>query len=219
MTEATTPVKAPAKPKAEVTKVTMTDGREVEFAGKRNMNKGFTIDAHKGEVTALFDFRTGDTLGLTITKHDPMLLQLAGHGLIQKGGDEAAGVKDDAGNPDVPSMVLAVESILKRLANTEATLDDRWFAETAAGDGFSGASVVIRAIMEASGKDQAFVKAFLEKRLEAGKAEGLTRQKMYAAYRKPGTKTGTIVARMEQEKLAANTSSIDADAELAEMVG
>ena len=205
-----------AKAKTEVTKVKMLDGREVDFAGKRNINKGFTLG--EDSVTATFDFRTGDTLSLEIMRDDPMILQLAGHGLVQKGGDEAAGVKDEVGNPDVPSMVLGVEAILNRIADTGKSLDDRWYAETAAGDGFSGASVVIKAIMEASGKDQTFIKGFLEKKLEAGKGEGLTRQKMYAAYRKPGTKTGIILARMEQEKLAAASSSVDADAELAEMV-
>ena len=91
-------------------------------------------------------------------------------------------------------------------------------------DGFSGASVVIRAIMEASGKDATFVKAFLEKKLADSKAEAeanggkpITRQGIYAAYRKPGTKIAAIIARMEQEKLAATAVDVDADADLKEM--
>lgn len=219
--ETTTAAAAPKKPAVEITKVKMTDGREVDFAGKRNLNKDFTVGDN--EVTARFDFRTGDTLSLAIKAGDPMLLQLAGHGLVQKAGDEAAGVKDEQGQPDVPSMVLAIESVLKRLANTDASVEDRWFAERAAGDGFSGASVVLKAIMEATkgspkypdGMSLEQVKAFLDQKLEAGKAEGLTRQKLYAAYRKPGSKTAAIIARMEQEKLAAATSSVDADADLA----
>lgn len=231
MTEATaTTTKTPAKPKAEVTKVQMDDGREVDFVGKRNLNKDAKVN-EDGSVTATFDFRNGTVLELTIQAGDPMMAKLAGHGLVQKGGDEAAGVKDEAtGKPDVDSMALAVEAVLTRMANREAALDDRWFAERAAGDGFSGASVVIQAIMEASkgvnpakpdGLSLAEVKAFLEKKLEAAKAKGepLTRQAMYAAYRKPGTKTAVIIQRLEAEKAAKAAGSVDADAELAEMVG
>lgn len=223
MTEANTTIDTAAakKPKTEVTKVTMKDGREVEFAGKRNLNKSFKIAEDGSGVGATFDFRTGDTLSLTVSKDDPLVLQLAGHGLVQKAGDEAAGVKDANGQPDVPSMVLAIESVLKRLANTNAAMDDRWFAESAAGEGFSGASVVIRAIMEATGKDQEFVKAFLEKKLADDKATTppgtLNRQKLYASFRKPGSKTAAIIERMEREKLAAATTGVDADAELEAM--
>lgn len=217
MTEATA-AKAPAKPKAEVTKVTMDDGREVEFVGKRNLNKDFKVN-EDGSVTASFDFRTGTALSLTIDEDDPMLAQLAGHGLVQKGGDEAAGVKNEDGTPDVASMALAVEAILKRIANREATIEDRWYAETAAGDSFSGASVVIKAIAEATEKTVEWVKGFLEKKLAADKAAGgtLTRQKLYQSFRKPGTKTAAIIERLEREKLAGAAAAVDADAELAAM--
>jgi hypothetical protein len=220
MSEAATAAPAAKAKKAatEVTKVKMKDGREADFAGKRNLNKGFECNWEKGEVTATFDFRTGDTLSLTVDKNDPMILQLAGHGLIQKAGDETAGVKDEQGNPDVPSMVLAVESILTRLANTEASIDDRWYAESEGGGGFSGAAVVIKAICEVSGQSLEQVKAFLERKLKEGEAQKLTRQKLYAAYRKPGSKTAAVIKRLEEEKLAAQTSSIDPDADMAELM-
>lgn len=204
-----------AKAKPEEIKVKLSDGREATFVGKRNINKDYTTNVEAGSVTATFDFRTGDTLSLTVDDL-PMILELAGHGLIQKAGDEAAGVKDAAGNPDVPSMVLAVDSVLTRLADVSKTIKERWFAEVAAGDGFSGASVVIRAIMEASGKDQTFVKAFLEKKLAEGKDSGLTRQKMYQAYRR-SEKIGAIIKRLEDEAAKASTPAIDADAQLAEL--
>lgn len=218
MSETQAPAKV-TKAKPEVTEVTLNDGRVVKFTGKKNLNKEYTSDTKAGTVKAVFDFRTGDTLAFETGIDDlEMLLQCAGHGIIQKGGDECSKVKAlENGEPDVESMVVAVESVLTRLANTAASLDDRWFAATEGGDGFSGASVVIRAIMEATSKDAPFVKAYLEKKLEAGKAEGLTRQKLYQAYRKPGSKTAAIIARMEQEKLAATTTSVDPDADLAEM--
>ena len=211
------------KAKPEVTEVTLNDGRTAKFVGKRNLNKSHSIDTAAGTVTTTFDFRTGDTIAFTTGIDDlEMLLNMAGHGAEQKGGDETAKVKAlENGEPDIDSMVIAVENIVSRLSNTEASFDDRWYAETAAGDGFSGASVVIRAIMEASGKDAPFVKAFLEKKLVDDKAAGgqLTRQKLYNAYRKPGTKIAAIIARMEQEKLAASTATatVDADADLAAM--
>jgi hypothetical protein len=213
---------SPTVKKVEIVKVTMTDGRVVEFAGKRNMNKGFVVK--EDSVTSTFDFRTGDSLSWTCSLGDPMLFQLAGHGTIQKAGDEAAGVKGADGQPDVPSMVLAVESVLTRLANTQASIEDRWFAESAAGDSFSGASTVMKALLEATnairaaaGKtpvDIAFIKAMLEKRLETGKAEGLTRQKLYQSFRRPGTKTAAIIERLDRERAASAAPSVDVEEEL-----
>lgn len=215
--EATTTTKA--KPKPEVTPVTMKDGRVVPFVGKRNLNKDYKIDAANGTVAATFDFRNGESHTFTTGIDDvEMLLTLAGHGAVQKGGDETSKVKAlENGEPDVDSMSLAVGAVLARLSNRAAELKDRWFAESAAGDSFSGAAVVVRAISEATGKDIDFVKSYLEKKLEAGKAEGLTRQKLYQAYRKPGSKTAIIIARMEQEKLAEATKGVDVDAALEEM--
>jgi hypothetical protein len=69
-----------------------------------------------------------------------------------------------------------------------------------------------------TGKDIAWVKDFLEKKLTAGKEAGLTRQKLYAAFRAPNTKTAPVIARLEAEK-AQKDSGIDADAALAEALG
>jgi hypothetical protein len=211
------------KAKPEVTEVTMNDGRVVKFVGKRNLNKDYTIDEGAGTVTAIFDFRTGDTVKFTTGIDDlEMLLTCAGHGAIQKGGDETSKVKAlENGEPDLESQVLAVEAVVARLSNTAASLDDRWYKETEAGDGFSGASVVIKAIMEFSAENgkpltAPEVKAMIEKRLEKGKTDEppLTRQRLFQAYRKPGTKIAAIISRMEQEKLAATAPKIDVDAEL-----
>lgn len=202
-----------AKPKPEVVKVTMTDGRVVEFVGKRLLDKNYTTEGDS--VTATFDFRNGETRKVKVDLGDPILFKFAGHGIVQKIGDETAGVKNEDGSPDVDSMVVAVDSIISRLAGT-GSVEDRWYAERAAGDGFSGASVVIKAIMEASGKDVAFVKGFLDKKLAAGKESGLTRQKLYASFRAPGTKTAPIIERLEKEKKAP-APAVNADDALAEM--
>lgn len=230
--QGTEAAKKPAKAKPEVVKVKMKDGREVDFVGKRLLNKDYVVS--DSGVKAIFDFRNGETQSIFISNGDPILAKFAGHGMLQKIGDETAGVKDEDGQPDIDNMVLAVENLIGRLSG-QGSVDDRWFAERAAGDGFSGASVVIKAIAEARGdafrakgdeakaeaayKDVAWVKAFLEKRLADDKAAGgsLTRQALYKSFRAAGTKTAPIIERLEKEKKAP-PPALDADAELAGMV-
>jgi hypothetical protein len=206
-TQASTEAKA-KRPATEYTKVKMDDGREVEFAGKRKMAKEIIVDEAAGNVTTRFDFRNGKTLTVSasqLTKADA--LYACGHGLGQKCGDNAAGVDD------VEDMYLAVEDVVKQL-----TVDKSWSAAREAGDSTAGASIVIKAICEANGKSVDFVKEFLNKKLEAAKAAGqkLSRQELYNAFRNPATKTGQIIKRLEEEKLAKG-SSVDASALLAEM--
>ena len=204
--------------------VVMEDGTTKVFVGKRRMLKDYTVN-EDGSVTARFDFVNGAVRSITMNPDDSLFAQAAGHGLIQKGGDEAAG------DETVEDMVIHVEAILERLAKGE------WGAERGTGDGFSGASVVIRAIMEAKAqiaaeqgkseeevaaisRDQASVKAYIEKALEKDKAAGgsLTRQKLYQSYRAPGTRTAAIIERIEREKASKNVA-VDAEAELEAMMG
>src|SRR6185295_16574320 len=118
-------------------KVAMTDGRTVEFVGKRRMIK--TTSEEGTSASVRFDFVDGSTRSLKMDRTDPLALKLLAHGIAQKVGDETAGEKE------VGDMVLAVDSILERLAKGE------WGVERGASDGFSGASVVIRALCEATG--------------------------------------------------------------------
>lgn len=207
MSETDNSTAAPAatekKAPPEVKKVTMTDGRIVDFVGKRRMIKDTSEDGTK--VTARFDFVDGSTRSVTVDLTDPLAPKFLGHGILQKVGDETAGDKD------VEDMVLHVDAILERLSKGE------WGIERGASDGFSGANIVIKAIMEATGKDLDFVKAFLDKKLEAGKEAGLTRQALYKAFRDPNSKTGQIVLRLEAEK-AKKDSGVDGDAAIAEML-
>lgn len=202
-TDNSTPTTAEKKAPAEVKKVTMSDGRVVDFVGKRRMIKETTEGDNS--VTVRFDFVDGNTRSITVDLTDPLAVKFLGHGISQKVGDETAGDKE------VDDMVLHVDAILERLSKGE------WGVERGASDGFSGASVVVKAIMEATGKDQAFVKAFLDKKLEDGKANGLTRQALYKAFRDPSSKTGQIILRLEAEK-AKKESGVDGDAAIAEML-
>lgn len=188
MTDATVTEIATKKAPAVVNSVTMTDGRVVGFAGNRQMLK--TIILNGNEVSVRFDFANGEVRYFKAP--ESMIAQLAGHGASQKIGDETT--KTDG----IDDTILAVESIIARLEAGE------WGATRTAGDGFSGASIVIRAIAETSGKSIEIVKAFLQKKLDAAKAKGevLTRQKLYESFRAANTPTGAIIARLEAEKAA-----------------
>lgn len=202
---------AEAKPKAEVEQITMNDGRVVGFAGKRRMLKNTELDQSKiaidganvliqeGAVRVRLDFRNGATL--TYTPKAELLGKLIGHGAEQKLGDETAGVEK------VEDMVLAVEDLIGRLDQGE------WGAERAAGDSFAGASVVIRAICEVTGKSLDVVKAFLQKKLDDAKARGekLSRKELYDGFRAPGSKTAEVIKRLEEEALAKSTKVNAAD--------
>lgn len=193
-----------AKPKAVVEKVKMTDGREVDFAGKRKMLKTVVIDREKNTVSVRFDFRNGETRSFQVPS--TLALDCAGHGASQKIGDETAG------EDDIDDMVIAVDAIIHRL------LAGDWSAEREAGDGFSGASVVIKAIVEVSGKSVDDVKAFLDKKLADDKSRGgkLTRAALYASFRNPTSKTGQVIERLEREKKSKN-NAVDADALMTEL--
>lgn len=198
---------APAKSKTEYTTVKMEDGRDVQFAGTRQVDKTSLIDVAAGTAAVRFDFRNGKTITLAANDLTPetQLTALA-HGLSQKVGDEWSGTKD------IEDIVLTAEAIVTRLKK------DGWSAPREAGDSLSGASVVIRAIVEATGKTVEAVKAFLDGKIEAAKARGekLTRQELYSSFRNPASKTGQIIKRLEEEK-AAKATKFSADDLLAEM--
>ena len=192
---------APAK--AEVQIVKMNDGRNVGFAGKRKMVKETFTEGNSGIVR--FDFRNGEVRTFEIP--GDMLLNFALHGASQKIGDETAGLED------VDDMVVAVDEIINRLGNGE------WFAKRSSGDGFAGASVVIRAICEVTGKAVSDVKAFLQKKLDdaAERGETLTRAALYASFRNPASKTGKVIERLEAEK-RSKKGGPDANDLLSELV-
>jgi hypothetical protein len=215
--ESNTATATPARPKTEYLEVKMEDGRTVSFAGKRKLNKETLIDDSKiviegdvmqiqaGAVSIRMDFRNGTTRTFPIPLG--MMAKFAGHGAEQKYGDELA---SPASNPlSEEDMVLAVEDLDK-----EIQAGNWGKGRSAGGGGVSGASIVVQAIMEATGKDLATVKDYLDKKIAS--TEGLTRRALYDSFRVAGTKTGIIIKRMEDEKLA-KTAKVDADAALADI--
>lgn len=191
MSENQTETVAQKKAPAEVEKVTMTDGRVVEFAGKRKLLKEVVINGTS--VSVRFDLRNGETRTFEVPQS--LLLQFAGHGASQKIGDETAG------ETDVEDMVLAIDNISARLSEGE------WGAERKAGGGFSGAGIVVKALVAVSGKSVEEVKAWIEGKITELKC---TRQALYTSLRNPKTAIGQKISELELEK-KAKEAKFDAD--------
>lgn len=166
----------------EVEKVRMTDGREVEFAGKRKLLKEVIVDGERAGVRC--DFRNGETRMYFIPAS--LTLYSAGHGAAQKYGDETAGVDD------VDDMVLATDDLDAQIQA------GNWRAEREGG-GMSGTSVLLRALIEYSGRTVEQVKEFLKGKKQAEKM---------ALRNSPKVKP--IVDRLESEKLA-KAAKVDTD--------
>lgn len=179
------------KKEAAVETVTMADGRVVEFAGKRKLLKESLQDAD-GNVQVRLDFRNGETRLFTIPSS--MLAKFAAHGAEQKLGDEIAGLND------VDDCVIAVDELIDRLYNGD------WSIKREA-SGMAGTSVLVRALVEHTGKTVEAIKGFLSGKSQAEKVALRNNPKI-----KP------IVERIEAEK-AAKSSKVDTDAMLGELEG
>jgi hypothetical protein len=204
------PAKSSAK-KTEYTEVKMEDGRTVMFAGKRSMNKEILVAEDNSSVSVRFDFRNGMTSTYQIPGHH--ILYAAGHGYAQKLGDEVAGMKDPNGAPaSEEDKLLAIEALHERLNSSTD-----WNRVSSGEESVSGASVVIRAIAEVSGKSLAEVKAFLQAKLADAEARGqkLTRAALYSSFR-VSKSVGPVIERMEKEK-ASKAPAVNADDLLSEI--
>ena len=180
-----------AKIETQVETVTMTDGRLVDFAGKRKLLKESSVTAD-GKVQVRLDFRNGETRLFTLP--DALLNKFAAHGAEQKLGDEIAGLTD------TEDCVLAVDELIDRLYNGE------WSVKREA-NGMAGTSVLVRALVEHTGKTVEQIKQFLNGKSQAEKVALRNNPKI-----KP------IVERIEAEK-ASKKANVDTDAMLGELEG
>lgn len=178
----------PAKVETTVETVKMTDDRLVEFAGKRKLLKESFVDGDK--VSIRLDFRNGETRTFVIPP--ALLLKFAAHGAEQKLGDEIAGLSD------IEDAVMAIDELTDRLNKGE------WGVKREA-NGMAGTSVLVRALVEHTGKTLEQIKAFLGGKSQAEKVALRNNPKI-----KP------IVERIEAEK-AAKSSKVDTDALLGEL--
>lgn len=168
--------------------IVMTDGRSVDFAGKRKLLKESIISAEGTQVR--LDFRNGETRLFTIPVN--LLEKFAAHGAEQKLGDEIAGI------PEVEDCILAVDDLIDRLYSGE------WGMKRES-SGMAGTSVLARALVEMTGKTAEQIKTFLSGKTQAEKVALRNNAKL-----KP------IVDRIEAEK-ASKTSAVDTDAMLGEL--
>lgn len=174
--ESTLKPAATAAATKEVQTIQMDDGRSVEFPGKRRLQKDVTIGSD-GSVKVRLDFVNGETR--TCTLSPSLLAKAAGHGLSQKLGDEISGVKD------LEDAIVATDELMERLKKGE------WNETAQTGEGLAGASILMKALMEVSGKGRDEVKVWLS----ALNPKQKTAMREQAAV-KP------VVARLEAEKAA-----------------
>lgn len=181
-----------AKPKSTVEKipVTMSDGRVVEFNKKQKLVKTSTI-AEDGSVSVRLDFSNGQTRDFAVLSE--MTARFAAHGAEQKLGDAIAG------ETDVNDAVESVDDLLKRLNAGEWTI-------TRSAGAFAGTSILIQALVEASGKDVAAIRAFLENKTQSEKLALRRSDKL-----KP------IIERLESDKASKNKNAVDTDSLLGEL--
>lgn len=181
---------ATTAPKSEKIPVTMTDGRTVEFNKKQKLVKTSEI-ADNGAVSLRLDFVNGETRNFQV--RDDMLSRFAAHGAEQKLGDAIAG------ESNIDDAVLAVDDLIGRLNNGEWTI-------TRQAGSFSGTSVLIRALVEVSGKSVEDVKAFLANKSQAEKL----------ALRR-SDKLRPTIERIEAEKASTSKNQVDTNALLGEL--
>ena len=176
--------------------VKMNDGRKVEFAGKKRLDK--TLVEQDGVPGVRLDFRNGETR--TVLVHPDLLKRAAAHGYSQKLGDAIASVDD------IDDAVETIDQLIKRLDAGE------WAAEREGGSGLSGVSILAKALVEATGQTIDVVREYLSK-LEP---------KVKMALRADPS-ISPIVKRLEAEKAAKakvpNEAAAAASAALAALKG
>ena len=163
--------------------VTMKDGRVVEFTGKRKAQKESTVA--DGKVTVRFDFRNGETSYFTVP--EAMVLKFAAHGAEQKLGDAMAGLES------VDDCQLAVDDLIEQLYAGD------WTSRRES-SGFAGASILLKALCEQTGKSVDVIKAFLAKKTHAEKLALRNSAKI-----KP------IIEKLEAEKAARSKAGQGVD--------
>lgn len=135
-----------AKTPAEVRKVAMDDGREVEFTGKKRLDKTVTVTDSSANVR--LDFVNGETRTFTVPA--ALLYQFAGHGASQKLGDEISDVTD------IEDAIEAIDQLMQRLSTGQ------WLApREGTASGLSGASILAKALVKVTGQPIAVVREYL----------------------------------------------------------
>lgn len=162
--------------KTEYEKITMTDGRVVEFPKNRKLSKQSFIpgeDGHKSAPGVRLDFANGETRFVVIPGGEILmdflggdenldkrlrhLMKAATHGYEQKLGDEMAYTpKKDEPEPSLEDKIAWIDELISRLGALE------WTAAREGGGGLTGAASLLQALVELSGKTKEEMQAFLK---------------------------------------------------------
>jgi len=207
----TVPAAEAPKPKREVDKIQMTDGRTVEFVtgSKQKMLKDAIVQlpdgsaipideatdeqVKSGKLAVRLDFRNGTTR--TYPLNEALYHRFAAHGGLQKYGDHlAGGVKNDDGTPseDLDDWAAATDALHDRLSSGD------WSKGREGGVG--GISILIKALMEYTGRTAEEVRNHIK---------DWTAKDRRAMRVDPEIKP--IIDRLEAEKDAAAAKSVDTD--------
>lgn len=220
---------ASEKSKTVYTPVQMSDGRTVQFAGKKKVLKETLIDESKmelagdilqilpGAISIRMDFVNGSTMTIPIPLSQ--IARTCGHGAEQKFGDELASPADKPLSPE--DMIQAIEDLNAIYQKGE------WGKGRGEGGGaVAGANAVVQAVLEVmntgrpdNGKRLLTiqdVKSFLQNKLDASKAadgeNALTRRALYNSFRREGSPTAAVIKRLEAEKEAKKVPAVDVEA-------
>ena len=182
------------KQETSVNTVSMDDGRTVDFVGKRRMIKESIVT--NGEGSVRLDFVNGETRTYKLVPE--LLMKFALHGAEQKLGDEIAGVED------VEDAIEAIDELIIRLEKGE------WAIKRATGNGLAGASILVRALVELTGKHVAVIRESLASKTQEEKM----------ALRRNG-KLRPIIEKLEALKASRKEkkSGVDSDALLDQFTG
>jgi hypothetical protein len=170
-----------------VNTIRMTDGRPVDFPGKRRLQKSWTVNQN-GKVQVLLDFVNGETR--TFVVPDSLINDFIGHGAEQKLGDEMAGIDD------LDDAILAVDTLIENLNKGE-------WRQKGDASGMAGTSILLKAMVEYTGKTTELVKEFLKDKTPAEKAALKTSK----IPNKAGMTIKQIADRLEEEKVAKGSKT------------
>jgi hypothetical protein len=182
--------------------VEMEDGSKEVFAGKRRILKSSVIDGD--DVTVRVAFRNGKVRKFHIPAD--LVSRFAAHGAEQKLGDEVAGMGKEGQDESIilDDMYEAVNDLASRLEDENVPANERWNVKREAG-GFAGTSILMKALIEVSGKSEDAIRTFLK-----GKSQG-DKLAMRAS-----PKLAPVVERLEKERVA-KAANVDTSKLFAEL--
>ncbi len=177
---------APARQKTVYKDVTMADGSVVKFPSKRTILRSVRKTPEGGAVLHI-DAVNGEQRDYVL--NPKMYFDYAAHGAVDKFGQEI-----NAGD-SIEDQLSALDAL-----NTRINVECEWTKPSEA-DSFSGTHIVVRAMGEVTGKSKEEILAYIDKKLEEGKATKLSRQALYKVIAE-NPRFAATVARLEAEAKA-----------------